>query len=110
MEVTASQFDMLARFLDAASLRHKVLAHNVANANTPGYRRLELSFDLALAQHQRVAPRVVEDADGPTRADGNNVDMDKEMGRVTKNALLYNTFAQILAGQVATMRSAITGR
>ena len=44
------------------------------------------------------------------RADGNNVDIDREMGALNRNALIYQTYAQVLASRLATMRSAITGR
>ena len=44
------------------------------------------------------------------RRDENNVDVNKEIGRLTKNELLYQTYTQILASQFAMTRSAITGR
>ena len=46
---------------------------------------------------------------GAERADGNNVDVDAELGRLQKNALLYNAYSQILASRIASMRSAISG-
>ena len=42
--------------------------------------------------------------------DGNNVDIDFEMGQLSKNSLQYKVYAQILAMQLAQMRSAISGR
>ncbi len=117
MAVSLDQFDLLSRLMDAASLRHRVIAQNVANANTPGYRRLEVSFEELLGQcsagrpgRQAAEPKVVEAEGDVARADGNNVSLDAEMGRLSKNALLYGGYAQILASQIATMRSAITGR
>lgn len=108
--------DTLSRVLDASALRHKVIAQNVANVNTPGYRRLAVEFEDQLAKAiggpdggAGVRPKVVE-VDGPERVDGNNVDLDREMGDLTKNGLLYQAAAQILASRMASMRSAITGR
>lgn len=92
---------------------------NVANVNTPGYHQLDLTFEDAFARAAsggdpaallRVRPAVVENATGPERADGNNVDIDNELGRLEKNTLLYRTFAQLLASHVATARSAIAGQ
>ena len=52
----------------------------------------------------------IEAAGGSERLDGNNVDIDVEMGRLGKNALLHNLYTQILANRLAVMRSAIAGR
>jgi flagellar basal-body rod protein FlgB len=119
MNVTNSQFDLLTRLLDLTSLRHRTIAQNVANVNTPGYHRLDVSFDDNLAkilsgQKENAAlpgkAKVVEAPGGAAREDGNNVDIDAEMGRLNKNALLYNAYTQILASKIGAMRSAITGR
>jgi flagellar basal-body rod protein FlgB len=111
--------ELLARLLDVYSVRHRVIAQNVANVNTPNYHQLDVDFEdafmRALSSHDpsslsRVKPAVVENAEGPDRADGNNVDIDFEMARLNKNTLLYRTFAQIIASRIATQRSAITGQ
>ncbi len=116
MNVTPSQFELLSKMLDAAELRHQVIAANVANVNTPGYHRLDVAFEEALARSRgaggssEVKPRVVERGGGAERADGNNVDIDAEMARLSKNTLLSNAYTQILASRLAALRSAITGR
>jgi flagellar basal-body rod protein FlgB len=111
--------ELLARLLDVYSVRHRVIAQNVANVNTPNYHELDLDFEdafvRALNSHEpdalkRVQPKVVENTTGPERADGNNVDIDDEMSRLEKNTLLYRTFAQIIANRVAQQRSAISGQ
>ncbi len=119
MTVTDNQVDLLARLMNVASLRHRVIAQNVANVNTPGYRELDVAFEDAFQKAYahcdvtaalQVRERVVEGQGGAERADGNNVDIDQEMGRLNKNTLLYRAFAQIIAGRLATQRSAITGQ
>lgn len=119
MSVTPSQFDLLNRLLDTAGLRQRVIAQNVANVNTPGYHRLDVSFEDTLARELQsnseatgvnAQPRVIEAVGGVARADGNNVDIDAEMGQLSKNTLLYNACTQILASRIAAMRSAIAGR
>ncbi len=111
--------ELIARLLDVYSVRHRVIAQNVANVNTPHYHQLDVDFEdaftRALTNHdpealKHVQPAVVENGSGPERADGNNVDIDNEMGRLEKNTLLYRTFVQILATHVATQRSAISGQ
>jgi flagellar basal-body rod protein FlgB len=119
MNVTGFQVDVLARLLDVATLRHTVIAENVANVNTPGYRRLDVSFDEAFSRTLaagrdgralQITPKVVEAKGGTERPDGSNVDVDSEMGGLTKNQTLYSAYAQILALQLAEMRSAISGQ
>ena len=119
MAVTPSQFDLLSKLVDVTALRHKVLAQNVANVNTPGYRKLSVSFDETLAaqfdQHgdkriRGMQPEIFEDDSSPDRLDGNNVDIDREMMRLNKNTLLNNTFLQIISSKAAMMRRAVNGQ
>ena len=53
MNGKVSQVDLLARTLDAASLRHRAIASNVANVNTPDYKRVEVSFEEDLVRSAR---------------------------------------------------------
>ena len=116
METSVSGLNVLTQLLNASSLRHRVIAQNVANVNTPGYRRLEVAFEADLAKAlaspggaAHVKPQVVV-ADGPERVDGNTVDIDREMSDLTKNALLYQAAAQIVTSRVGALRAAISGR
>jgi flagellar basal-body rod protein FlgB len=119
MDVKTSQIGLLSKLLDVANLRHRVIAQNMANINTPDYHRLDVSFEEAFTKRLgkdskldagSLAPKVMEASGGPVRGDGNNVDLDAEIGRLGKNAFLHNTYVQLLAGNLAMMRSAITGR
>jgi flagellar basal-body rod protein FlgB len=119
MGVTIPQAELLGRLLDVASLRHQVISQNLANVNTPGYRQLEVSFEDAFIRMLskqgetaalHIAPRIVAGHDNPQRQDGNTVDLDKEIGSLNKNSILFNTAMQMLVSRVNMMRSAITGR
>jgi flagellar basal-body rod protein FlgB len=115
---SATNVELLAAMMDAASMRHRAIAHNIANVNTPNYHRVEVAFEEELTRSlhrgtpiSKVQPQIIEGAAGDSmRMDGNTVDIDREMGDLTKNNLLYSAAAQILANRIATMRSAITGR
>jgi flagellar basal-body rod protein FlgB len=113
MTPSAFGIDVLGQVLDTTALRHRVIAQNVANVNTPGYRRLEVTFvdelTRATAGEGSDQPKVVEAVD-PDRVDGNNVDIDREMNDLTKNGLLYQAATQILASRMASLRSAVSGR
>lgn len=119
MNQNVSNIDLLSRLLSVASLRHRVIAHNVANVNTPGYREHQVLFEDAFRQALsrgvdgealEVSPAVVESEGGPERADGNNVDIDYEMARLGKNSTLARVYTQVMASYLAMARSAISGR
>jgi flagellar basal-body rod protein FlgB len=106
--------DLLTRLLSAASERGRVLAENLANANTPGYQRRELHFEDLLRRAvdagdelSRVAPRVELDAISPARADGNNVTLEQELGALRENRLVYEAYAAILATRTELVRASI---
>jgi len=98
--------------MDAAQLRHRVVSHNLANVNTPGYTRLDVQFEEQLAEvlgtsQPRVsAPEIVKDPSGSRRADGNNVDLDRELGALNKNATLFQLYSSLLQHHYDTMRRA----
>ena len=119
MSIEIPQSDMLSRLLDTAALRHRVISNNLANVNTPGFQRKEVSFEETFAREMHrggearaaeVKPRVVDSQTGTPRQDGNTVDLDKEMGDLGKNAHVFNAAIQLLMGQISSMRTAITGR
>ena len=111
----------LAKALDAAGLRHRVIADNIANVETPGFTRSEVSFedqlkrafdstdeDSAIKRIQEAQPEVRADALSPARPDGNNVSIDKEMAELTKNTLRYETLVRLLNLKGLMVREAIT--
>ncbi|MBL8848415.1 MAG: flagellar basal body rod protein FlgB [Planctomycetaceae bacterium] len=112
------QTELLTRLMEASELRHRVVSQNLANVNTPGYRRLKVDFEDELAQQilsgdsdaepPVINTEVVEDKSRTPRADGNTVDIDLEIGELQRNAMMYQTYAQLLSAQFATMRLAIS--
>jgi len=103
----------LSKGLDLAALRQRVVAHNLANLNTPNFKRSQVTFDATLARAQTSAltlartheqhlqssaaaagPRVVTDQSSVRRLDGNNVDLEREMLAMVTNQLSYNTYIQ----------------
>ena len=108
----------LAQALTLHQQRHEVLASNVANVETPGYRAKELDFGAALKEAfvaaEEPAPRlpetrVLEDRDAPRRADGNTVDIDMQMAKLGANGGRYVALARILGHRLALLRQAIDG-
>jgi len=108
---------LLGVLLDAAALRARVLAGNVANQNTPGYTRQVVRFEELLrsavergrsaAELGQFAPRVEADRQTPARADGNNVNLELELSAARENRLLYEMYAAIRSGRSELIRAAI---
>lgn len=108
----------LARALSLRQRQHEVLAANLANVETPGYRARDLDFRAALKaafasmdskEETPLAARIVEDTAAPPRADGNTVDMDLQMVKLSANASAYTTLARLLRGEFEHLREAIDG-
>lgn len=100
--------------MKAAELRHQVLSQNLANVNTPGYQRLDVDFETHLARIMSgespgsdFKPRVIEDNSASVRADGNNVNVDTEIGELGKNAILYQMYTELLNSQFRQMQQAV---
>jgi flagellar basal-body rod protein FlgB len=106
--------DLLARIMSAASLRARVLASNIANQNTPGYKRQDVHFEQALREElngasagPRTEWRPEIDSVTPARPDGNNVNLELELASLRENRILYETCAAILASHSELRRAAI---
>lgn len=106
---------VLERGLQAADLRHRVIAHNIANVETPGFKRSRVEFEQQLSQAleagqdpSAVKPEVVLEADQTARPDGNNVDIEGEMTRLAVNQIWYSAMTRQLSDHFARLRMAIT--
>ena len=130
----SSNFNYLPRAMTAASIRQEVISNNVANVNTPNYRKSVVEFEELLAReiygeepdgklkmvrtHDKhlpfkpfdyhAEPQIVQDNSTIMRTDDNNVDIDIEMANLAKNQIYYNALATQLGGYVTKMRNAIT--
>lgn len=110
---------VLQKMLDTATLRHKAIAHNLANVETPGYRRYVVSFKEQLAaavsagdpaRLKALRPELTVSEEGVDPMTQNNVELEREVAALMENALLYRTCAHLLSARVASYRAAITGQ
>ncbi len=114
-------YAMSKTLLDVSAARHEALAANIANAETPGYRRVDVSktFLQELQQQFKTGEATTpmhraaiepDAAARSTRADGNNVELDTELLQLGSNELQYETLADFVSGSLARLKTAITGR
>ena len=105
----------LERAISGAGLRQSVLANNLANAETPGYRRMDVNFHDALAQAMGSNDSATIDAVQFTpqqdsqamRADGNGVDIDTESAAMAKNGLEYDALLSVAKARIQILQSAM---
>jgi flagellar basal-body rod protein FlgB len=109
------------KMLDATALRQEAIASNLANLETPGYRRLDLAPSFAAelqraaganaAQVSKLEPALaVDSAATPVRPDGNTVQLENELLALNQNTLQHSLETQLLTGSLLKLRLAITGR
>lgn len=92
--------------MDLLSARQKLVASNIANADTPGYHAQDIDFQFELQNAAGGEPRIVE-AGGPAKNDGNNVSLDRESRLLAENALRFQMASNLMRGQIRAVRSAI---
>jgi flagellar basal-body rod protein FlgB len=110
------------KLLDYTALRHEAIASNLANVETPHYRRVDVGPSFATELRQaivssdpaRVAqaqPQIALDPNAVSqRRDGNTVDLEAELMRLNQNFLEHQLETQLVSGTMAKLRLAITGR
>src|ERR1700694_4415180 len=108
--------------LDAVALRQEAIASNIANLETPGYKRLDLApsfqteLDRACASRdpRQIAPLqpfLAPDPNAlPNSRDGNTVSLEKEMAQLNQNALVHNLETQLVSDMLLRLRMAVTSK
>lgn len=106
----------LQRAMAGTSLRGQALAQNMANANTPGYKRVDVDFHASLAKAleqgdlSAVRPTFQRDTAAAVRADGNSVDVDLEVASLQENSLENQALTAIARARIQMLKTAITGQ
>ncbi len=119
--------NVLGKTADAAWQRNDVIANNMANVNTPGYKRQDINFEeqlrralgnsryqsvdskVAHLSHAELVPRVFEDASNFSyRLDGNNVDIDTEGVELASNQIKYNGLMNSIQQEFANLKMVMT--
>ncbi|MCM3782967.1 flagellar basal body rod protein FlgB [Neobacillus mesonae] len=127
-------FRTLQAGVDAANVRQLAISNNIANSDTPYFKRSEVHFEQLLEQEMQGGtkqltgkrtnekhipigpsssiPQAVTTTDNSTTMNNNynNVDVDKEMSLLAENQLRYNSYIQLVNEQIKMMRIAAEGR
>ena len=121
--------NVLDKAADGAWMRNQAIAHNIANADTPGYKRQDVSFEAELKHAlkaskyvsldqkvdnlnkvglSRINPRTYSDYAGYSyRLDRNNVDIDTENVELASNQLKYNALVQSINEEFSNIKTVL---
>jgi flagellar basal-body rod protein FlgB len=118
-------FRILQKIVQAANIRQRVLASNVANADTPGYKGKDVKFDNLLGREKQLLttnPKHLGGANSGTVSgkteiedslsweDRNNVELNVEVANMTDNALLHDAAVTIMTTKIRMFKTAISRR
>ena len=123
----------LSKSLNLRSIQHKALSSNIANMDTPNYKAVELDVAEKMGRQKGAAPglplvrtraghlpfrsgraddvklKAVKAPALSLRGDGNTVDIDRTMGKLAENTLLYNAAAQLISKKFKGLKNVIKG-
>jgi flagellar basal-body rod protein FlgB len=118
-------YQLASKLLDASVMRQEAIATNIANAETPGFRRIDIAPDFTRALRAQFAsgskptaasiasltPRLAEDAEvRAVRADGNSVEMEQELMAMSRNRVDHEFLTDLVSRHIKQLKMAITGR
>ena len=126
MEMIEGTIRELKRALDVSHVRNRVIAENIANSETPGFKGSSVDFQRAMVDanssadlnmsktsNMHISPKgsnaavKIDKSGNPSRVDGNNVDQNMEMASLSENAIVYNTAAELLNRKLKLLKFAI---
>lgn len=123
----SNTYELLKKGIDAASTRGKVIANNIANINTAGYKRYYVNFEDSLnnsinnmelkkTDQKHIDEtssgeiKVLQDTSSSMKEDGNNVDIETEMVDQSTNSLMYNALVTQINSKLQLTSYIISGK
>jgi flagellar basal-body rod protein FlgB len=98
----------IEHYMDLLSTRQKLVASNIANIDTPGYRTQDIDFQFEfMSQVEGLGSNVTGVPNLPVKNDGNDVSIDRESRLLAENAIRFNVASALLKSQVSLVRTAI---
>jgi len=116
MAKTNNILDLLDAGIQAENLRQKAIANNIANLETPGYRRVDVKFEQLLAKAlnsvgridlNQIEPELYQPMQSPVKSNGNDVTLEAEVGEMVKNSLRHKTYIRLLISKLKQIELAI---
>lgn len=117
----SANYSAVKKMLDATALRQEAIASNLANLETPNYRRVDVASSFTSELQQAMAsqdtsqiaslnPTLAQDPNAvPSSRDGNSVELETELMNLNQNTVAHALETQLVTGQLLRLRLAITG-
>jgi len=111
--------DLIWAGLKAEGLRQQAIASNIANIETPGYRRVDVKFEELLAKAMdssgdvdldKIEPEIYRPGNTAVKSNGNDVELDAEVGEMVKNSLRQTAYIRLLRKKAVQIEAAINVR
>jgi flagellar basal-body rod protein FlgB len=108
--------DVIEAGIRAETLRQKAIASNVANIETPGYRTVDVQFGDLLEKAMKssdaldledLQPELYEPGTTKVQSNGNDVNLEVEVGKMVKNTLRQKTYIRLLQTKYRQMEMAM---
>ncbi|MBN1796417.1 MAG: flagellar basal body rod protein FlgB [Sedimentisphaerales bacterium] len=116
MSPITSTVELLEAGIKAEHLRQKAIASNMANLETPGYRRVDIKFEEVLAKAidsegkfdpKDIKPELYNPKNTSVRANGNDVTLESEVGQLVENSLRHEAYVRLLNKKYKQMEMAL---
>jgi len=103
---------ILEKIMDICSYRQKILASNIANADTPNYKAKDIDFQSELKkaiEKDNNSYTIIESPTTMPNRDGNTVNVEVEMTKLTETLLLYSASTQLMSTRIRMLKNAVKG-
>ena len=94
-------------YMSLLSARQKLVASNIANADTPGYHTQDINFQTEFENALGQTPTIIEPEGLAVKPDGNNVNIDREARLLAENALRFSIASNFARGELNSVKTAI---
>ena len=128
MDFFGGTINSLERALDFSAVKHKTIAQNIANVDTPNYKAKDVNFQQYLTEAKSMSisayrtdkkhydfsasagqSKVFDYSSFQYNSNGNGVDMDKEQANLATNQIYYNALIDRMSGKLNTLQNVIKG-
>ncbi len=101
-------FDIMEKALNVRSYYHKIIASNIANVETPGFKEKDIDFHKELEKQLSGTTQfhIIEktENDGISSPDGNTVNIETQMVKLNENSMMYSALVQLITKKFSMMR------
>ena len=116
MSRTNNVIDIIEAGIRAENFRQIAISNNIANLETPGYRRVDVKFEEFLAKClksgdtvdlEKIMPELYRPKQTPVKDNGNDVNYEAEVGQMIRNAIRHKALVRLLSKKYKQIEQAI---